>query len=324
LNTSQLPGGGDLPRSKTGRIPQWVIDEHSGVRPTTPGWREAPTYGRKKPRKARNGRSLLRKFLAVVVLAAVAGSWIHGAWTTRWTGFVFVNGAFAAKHPGMPTPGYEASSKPLHNPPVVAVESPSYRFINAHDGGGGQFVAYDPCRPIHYVTRRQGEPAGGQVVIAEAIAQVSRATGLEFVNDGATDEAPSSQRDPFQPDRYGDRWAPVLIGWETPEENPDFAADVIGLGGSTPRRLENGPSVYVTGQVELDGPQFSSLMPQPGGPALARAIVEHELGHLVGLDHITDANQLMFPEAELNVPDYGAGDLTGLAKLGRGACVPQL
>ncbi|MCU1572561.1 MAG: Peptidase metallopeptidase [Micrococcaceae bacterium] len=327
LNKSQLSDRlrGDLPRSPTGRIPQWVIDERMGVQRPDPGWREAPTYGRQRRRKLpKSGRSLLQKSLAVVVLAAVAGSWVYGAWSDRWTGFVFVNGTFAAKHPGMPTPGHEASSRPLHSPPTVANDSASYRFVNAHDGGSGQFVAYDPCRPIHYVTRPQGEPDGGQTVIAEAVAQVSRATGLVFVDDGATDEAPSSPRQPFQPDRYGDRWAPVLIGWETPDENADFAADVVGLGGSTPMRTENGPAVYVTGQVELDGPQFSLLLTQPGGQALARAVVEHELGHLVGLDHTTDASQLMFPEAELSVTDYGAGDLTGLAMLGGGVCAPKL
>ena len=36
---------------------------------------------------------------------------------------------------------------------------------------------------------------------------------------------PSYDRQAYQPDRYGERWAPVLIGW-VPGESTD-----IGLGG---------------------------------------------------------------------------------------------
>ncbi|MET0788393.1 MAG: hypothetical protein ABWY33_04035 [Cellulomonas sp.] len=60
----------DLPRSPSGRIPQWVVDEASGV-PTAPtGWRtpEAPAP---RPRRRRTG-----PIVAVVALAAAFG----GAW----------------------------------------------------------------------------------------------------------------------------------------------------------------------------------------------------------------------------------------------------
>jgi hypothetical protein len=37
------------------------------------------------------------------------------------------------------------------------------------------------------------------------------ATGFKFVFDGMTDEAPNKERKAYQPDRYKDRCAPVLI-----------------------------------------------------------------------------------------------------------------
>lgn len=50
-------------------------------------------------------------------------------------------------------------------------------------------------------------------------------TGLVFIDDGLTDERWSKEREPYQPDRYGDRWAPILISWSTEEE------EAPGLGG---------------------------------------------------------------------------------------------
>jgi hypothetical protein len=106
-------------------------------------------------------------------------------------------------------------------------------------------------------------------------------------------------------------------------ENPDLAADVAGLGGSSWAAVTGGPEACVTGSVELDADQFAQVLAYPTGWDVARAIVLHELGRVVGLDHVDDPEQLMFPEQQ-GVLDFAAGDLTGLARLGSGACVPDL
>jgi hypothetical protein len=226
-------------------------------------------------------------------------------------------------HPNGPKPGHEESAHPLGVPATLAVASDSYRFM-ARQADGTSPVAYDPCRPIHYVIRAQGEPAGGEQIVTDAVARVSHGTGLRFVYDGDTSETLSRQRSPYQPGKYGDRWAPVLISWVTANENPDFAADVADQGGSSSVDLPNRPSGYVTGVLELDARKLASILQRPTGKQAVRAVVLHELGHLVGLDHVTDASQMMYPQAQPGVTDFGAGDLTGLAALGRGTCLPEL
>jgi hypothetical protein len=48
-------------------------------------------------------------------------------------------------------------------------------------------------------------------------------------------------------------------------------------------------------------------------------VLQHELGHAVGLGHILDPFQLMSPVPL--VTDWGTGDRAGLKELGAGPCL---
>ena len=311
----------DVPRSRSGRVPQWVMDEaHGRVPQDAAPWRAYPSAQGAQSRRRRRRLWSERFIWALVVFAIVgAAAWLQASGTLK----PGISNTSTSRPANWPKPGHEESDHPLGVPAPMAAASDSYRFVT-HQADGSTPVAYDPCRPIHYAIRQQGEPAGGNQIVTEAVFRVSQATGLRFVYDGATSEAPSRQRAPYQPKRYGDRWAPVLISWVTPTENPDFAADVTGEGGSSSVALPNRPSAYVTGAVELDAGQLTSILQRPDGIRVVRAVVLHELGHLVGLDHVTNASQLMYPQSQAGVTDFGTGDLTGLAALGRGACLPDL
>jgi len=52
-------------------------------------------------------------------------------------------------------------------------------------------------------------------------------------------------------------------------------------------------------------------------------VLRHELGHVVGLDHVGDRDQMMHPSSS-DVLTFQEGDLAGLAQLGEGACAPGL
>lgn len=222
-----------------------------------------------------------------------------------------------------PSPSVEARSGPLGAPAPLAVESPAHRFTMLQPGST-EPVAYDPCRPVHVVVNGRTAPAGGDEILAAAVAEVSRVSGLQLVVDGPSDERADFSRQAFQPDRYGDRWAPVLVVWSDPGEVSDLAGDVAGVGGSSWLEIDRTSRVYVTGLVAIDGPQMAEILPRPGGREAVEAVILHELGHLLGLDHVDDPGELMQPVAEPGLTAFGPGDLTGLAHLGRGECHPAL
>lgn len=246
-----------------------------------------------------------------------------------------------AKRPeGWPPLDPTVSDQPLGRPGAYPEGGGPHSFVVFQEDGVTP-VGYDPCRPVRYRVRGAG-PAAGAEVVREAVSMVAAATGLRFVDEGVTDEAPSGDRAAYQPERYGERWAPVLIAWSDESESPDLGeviegqqgADVAGYASSQPVGLsttdlatgetEETGLVFVTGTVVLDQPDLAAILERADGYAQARAIVAHELAHLVGLGHVDDESQLMFPRTTPSRTLFGAGDLQGLSRLGSLACFPEI
>jgi Matrixin len=219
----------------------------------------------------------------------------------------------AAGYPPLPA---DASFRRLL-PEVDAPGSGEHAFVaTAPDGTP---VGFDPCRPLHFVVNPDGMPDGGLPLLRGAIAEISAATGLVFVDDGFTMERISEDREPVQPQRYGTRWAPVLVVWADDRELAFVGQEVAGL--AAPYEVApSGPGSerYVTGVVALNSTWFAAALRDPEMAAVARGVALHELGHLVGLDHVEDQAQVM--HATSDTTGLGQGDRAGLAAVGAGEC----
>jgi hypothetical protein len=162
-------------------------------------------------------------------------------------------------------------------------------------------------------------PANGLRMIQDSVARLSTVTGFQFVYDGVTSEGPRPDRPPYQKSRYGDRWAPVLFVWATNDEVPEFVTEADGQATSDRVPSESGDLVYVTGTVALAAQSLPAEV-RRYGESQGRAVILHELGHLLGLAHVSDKAQVMFPRSRLGITEYQPGDLAGLYQLATGPC----
>lgn len=351
-SSADLPGG--LPRSPSGRIPAWVLEEaaraqEAGTRPNFGPFGPPPPGGPSgfhggtdspagryhlPPGAERPRRSLWSRLVGIAALVAVGVGAVFVAADLLSTSRVppELLGSYAEREDlppplglspaaNFPTPGFGETTAPLARPPEISSPSEAWQFqLRATNDADAAPVLWSPCRPIHYVVNTEGGPDDFLVRVSEAVEEVAGLTGLVFQYDGTTTEPISQDREAFLPLLYGDRWAPVLIGWADEEEHPGLAGNVAGLAhvhASTDR--STGRQHIVSGQVVLDKGMSRGW---PSGSDWYVGVLRHELGHLAGLDHVEDPSQLMFAQAAAST--FQAGDLTGLAASGLGPCAPGL
>lgn len=217
------------------------------------------------------------------------------------------NGAIGDHLRGLVGPG---GSDERVRPAVETDAAGSHGYLNTQRGSR-EPVGFSPCREIHYVVNPTGAPAGWEGHVDAAVSEVEARTGLAMTYDGTTDDRDFTGRLDADP-------KPVLIGWAVEDEVGVLADDVAGVGGPTMVEI-GGRRTYVTGSVVLDSDTTARMSRMRDGDDLQVALLLHELGHLVGLDHVEDEGELMFPLA-ITRTTYGPGDLEGLAALGSVDC----
>jgi hypothetical protein len=228
-------------------------------------------------------RVLTRSVVAVAAVAVVSLSTVPGSAATG--------------------SAFSASQKPPGSPKA-------FKFaIKVH----GQPVHWNKCQTIDYRFSRSKAPAHALKQVKHAIKLLHRGSGLRFSYLGRTKLIPGNTTKLPGKTR-------LIIGWSTPAKSRVLAQSggaEAGVGGFS--YMLNGEiiqgSVVLNRKVRLTngfGPG-----PKVGSQGTVGELLLHELGHAVGLAHVRSQSQIMFPELTRKTARYGAGDLNGLAKVGR-------
>ncbi len=167
---------------------------------------------------------------------------------------------------------------------------------------------WNPCKPIGWRFNAGGGFAGSLKVVKRALVEISRGTGLAFDYEGKTSKVPVR-------DDTSDV-ADLVIGWTTPKEVSQLSGPTAGYGGSSgsgpdERHLEIGQAFVALDQTESLAPAYADR-----GRVSWGQVIVHELGHGVGLSHVSAPEQLMYSSATTSNSRFGRGDLRGMELVG--------
>ena len=198
--------------------------------------------------------------------------------------------------------------------------------------GHGHVVRWDPCTTVTYAVNvdlagRTPSARGGALADArKAMDRAAARTGMSFRYVGTTHEVPR--------DGGGTGWAErqsaaeIVIAWVTPETSNLLSqvgsSYASGTGGwmwkawTTPSgawRLAIG-----RGFVVINAKQNGDYAKGFGSGTTRGALLLHEIGHALGLNHVGNTNELMYPTMlNRRSSRYKNGDEDGLTRLGRHA-----
>lgn len=182
----------------------------------------------------------------------------------------------------------------LVSPPLSATQNTQYAWMVPQPNKPSQPVTWNACKSLTYNYDAGFKSKVLKKHVDNAFAKTAKYSNIKFVKVSAS------------------RKANVKVSFK------DLAHPTLGNGGFSYKytifpdnSLGSGTATRGWLRIDRDLLTKNSLLQQ--------AVTLHEVGHVVGLGHVDDTNQLMYPITEDNLVSYAPGDIAGLKKLGLAA-----
>ena len=249
-------------------------------------------------------------------LVALAG--LLGAAATALIGLTLLGSGSITS---APDPAPDETRGAASGPVTSAQRDQGFAFWGTAQDGSP--LRWDACAPVPFLLSVPEAPEHAERDLRSALEMLRDATGLDLVLLGTTAERPTVERALIEQHGDGWRWRPVLVAWAAPGMT-DLPLTPLDRGIALPVAVRDGDrEAYVTGQVVINSAR-SDLVEGFGDrrDAIGATLV-HELGHVLGLDHVDDVTQLMSIDPGSGPVRFGEGDLRGLRAIGAEAgCRP--
>jgi hypothetical protein len=188
------------------------------------------------------------------------------------------------------------------------------------ENAGHHPLRWNPCRAIHYRVNLHRAPRHAAADVKEALRRISQISRLHFVRDGKTKYIPQDNLRQKEP---------LVIAWARTQKSSWFAGERFANGvGGVWGAERPGRKNYIThgfAVIAVNGAGQRQYVPGFGAGFTNGALLLHELGHAMGLDHAKHPNEIMYPAQTGTSPAaiYGAGDYRGLQLQGRHGSCPR-
>lgn len=191
---------------------------------------------------------------------------------------------------------------------------------------GKAVMRWNPCRPIRWAINTDHAPKGFVAEARRAVTELAHATGFRMVFAGTTAPRPQAVNGTLIDGPLKAAGLQLVIAWDTKGDSNsmlrlggDAAGETLRQVASSGGRGSASPSQYDVAAIALNrGQRKQMVRNNKRGNGLYHVLL-HELGHSVGLNHVSDSHEIMAPMAAPRSPvHYTAGDRLGLRQVGSG------